>query len=162
MLDDLIRCPNCGHTDKLENFGTIGANEGNCFCNECVAEISIHDNMLVPRSELQKLPVSQTASSGGPGQTTSGGDIGDPARVERFEDMSPRGRLSLMVQEDGDIIVGIIPSSLEEFHTRGLVQTTEFCTLGMGGGQSPNTRKALFDLIKAIEKDNREHPQHRE
>lgn len=83
---------------------------------------------------------------------------GEP--VERFEDMSPRGKLSIMVQDDGDIIVGIIPTSLEA--SRQFVQTAEFCTIGAGGGQSPNTREALRALIHAIKKDNKEYPQYRQ
>ena len=34
----------------------------------------------------------------------------------------------------------------------------EFCTSFGGGGKSPNTRKALIDLMVAIEKDNQETP----
>jgi len=67
-----------------------------------------------------------------------------------------------MQQEDGDIIVGIIPSSMEDFHQKGLVQTAEFCTIGSGGGQSPRTLQALRALMDAIEQDNRTLPQHRE
>lgn len=82
--------------------------------------------------------------------------------VERFEDMSRRGKLSLMEQDDGDIIVGVIPSSLDDFRRKGLIQTAEFCTVGVGGGQSPRTLAALRTLMDAMEADNREAPQHRE
>ncbi len=81
--------------------------------------------------------------------------------VERYEDMSPLGKLSIVIQEDGDVIVGIIPSDLETFETRGFIQTAEFCALGYGGGQSPHTLAALRQLAEAIERDNAEHPQHR-
>ena len=81
--------------------------------------------------------------------------------VERFEDMSPRGVLQVIIQEDGDVIVCGIPGSLEDFNTRGLYQSAEFCTIGAGGGQSPHTRQALLDLFRAMELDNKEHPQNR-
>lgn len=86
-------------------------------------------------------------------------EIGVP--VERFEDMSTRGKLSILVQEDGDIIVSVIPDSLEEFNRRGLFQYAEFCTIGVGGGQSPRTLEALRNLIEAMEADNRKNPQFR-
>lgn len=80
--------------------------------------------------------------------------------IERFEDMSPRGKLILTQQEDGDIVVGIIPTSLEKAR-RHFVQTAGFCTVGSGGGQSPRTLAALVALMDAIEADNREAPQFR-
>ena len=77
--------------------------------------------------------------------------------VARYEDMSPTGKLIVQQQEDGDMIIGIVPDPDEPRH---YVQTVEFCTL-TGGGQSLNTRKALQDLMVAIEKDNQERPQNR-
>jgi hypothetical protein len=86
----------------------------------------------------------------------------DDHRVcERFEDMSPRGKLVLIQQPDGDIIVSIHPSDLEDFNRKGLFQSAEFCTVGTGGGQSPRTREALLELMNAIDEDNRESPQYR-
>ena len=81
--------------------------------------------------------------------------------VERFDDMSARGRLTLIQQDDGDIVVGLIPSSREEFEQKGMMQSAEFCTIGAGGGQSPRTLQALRALMDAIDQDNRELPQQR-
>jgi hypothetical protein len=78
--------------------------------------------------------------------------------VERNDDMSPRNRLVVMQQEDGDMIVGIIPGSMEEFNRMGFSQSVEFCTIGMGGGRSPRTLEALRALMHAIEEDNQERP----
>lgn len=78
-----------------------------------------------------------------------------PKVVERREDMSPDGRLQLIVQADGDIIVHVIPGLETAWYASHAV---EFCCVGAGGGRSPNVRKALMDLYKAIEKDNAENP----
>lgn len=78
-------------------------------------------------------------------------------QVERYEDMSPTGRLVICQQDDGDMIVSIIPDRKESKH---FIQNAEFCTLS-GGGQSLNTRKSLQNLMEAIEKDNQERPQNR-
>lgn len=80
--------------------------------------------------------------------------------VERYEDMSPRGRLRVFKQDDGDMIVRIIPDPKDE-NTKYLGDSAEFCTIGGGGGQSPNTLQALRGLMEAIEKDNAEYPQER-
>lgn len=76
-------------------------------------------------------------------------------RVQRIEDMSPRGYLELYIEEDGDIIV----TSCGMDH--GLVEpgsSVQFCVAGSGGGRSSRTRRALLDLMVAMEKDNEEHP----
>lgn len=86
------------------------------------------------------------------------------ASVERFEDMSPQGRLVLHQQPDGDLIITIVPDP-EDAKRHGLPPlgiSAEFCAVGGGGGQSPHTRKAIIELWRAIERDNAEHPQHRE
>jgi len=72
-------------------------------------------------------------------------------RVKRIEDMSTCGFLCLIQQYGGDIIVAC---------TNSLGETTdvEFCAPGAGGGRSPNTLKALYNLIQAIEQDNEEKP----
>lgn len=75
--------------------------------------------------------------------------------VERIEDMSSRGRLRVIQQDDGDIIVAV--QSMED----GCLQngdSVEFCTGFSGGGKSPNTLNALYALMDAIKKDNLEHP----
>ena len=75
--------------------------------------------------------------------------------VTRREDMSPRGYLKVLQQDDGDIIVAVYPEE------NGLIQpggSVEFCAPGAGGGRSPNTLAALRALMVAIEKDNSERP----
>jgi len=77
--------------------------------------------------------------------------------VERYEDMSPDGRLRLIRQADGDVILAIIPPIGSG---RPMVDV-EFCSIGAGGGQSPNTLRALRDLMEAMRLDNIEQPQKR-
>ena len=73
--------------------------------------------------------------------------------VSRREDMSPRGYLKLIQQDDGDIIVACFSDN-----GNGVIDgqaDVEFCT---SGGKSPATLNALYDLMKAIESDNEHHP----
>ncbi len=80
---------------------------------------------------------------------------------ERVEDMSPDGRLRLFREDDGDIIVSIVPptSKMKGDYSFGLSDMeVQFCSVGSGGGRSEHTRKALFALMEAIEKDNTENP----
>lgn len=75
--------------------------------------------------------------------------------VERNEDMSTRGRLRLIQQDDGDIIVAV--QSMEN----GLLQpgdSVKFCTAVGGGCQSPKTFAALHALMEAIRQDNLDNP----
>jgi hypothetical protein len=76
--------------------------------------------------------------------------------VSRKEDMSPRGQLKLHQDDDGDYYVSVYQDD-----GNGMIvewATVEFCMCGMGGGKSPNTRKALVELAKAMELDNEESP----
>lgn len=76
-------------------------------------------------------------------------------QVTRLEDMSQKGRLFVFQEDDGDLIIGVCEEE------NGLIQPAskvQFCTSFSGGGQSPNTFRALKELMKAIEKDNIEHP----
>lgn len=75
--------------------------------------------------------------------------------VDRIEDMSVRGRLRLIQQDDGDIIVAVQPEQ------DGLIQggdSVEFCVPGAGGGRSTHTLAALRALMDAMERDNLERP----
>jgi hypothetical protein len=77
--------------------------------------------------------------------------------TERREDMSPRGHICIGYDDDGDMLLAVKSSSngdemIDEW------ASVEFCTIGMGGGNSPNTLKALRDLMVAVEKDNLEYP----
>lgn len=71
----------------------------------------------------------------------------------RKEDMSPDGHLSLFVEDDGDVIIEVVGSRVE--NNANFVQ---FCT-GPGGGRSPRVKQALLDLANAIRLDNIETPQ---
>lgn len=73
--------------------------------------------------------------------------------VERFEDMSPRGRLRLLQQSDGDILVCVVsdPNGPDE----GVSPSVEFCT---SGGKSPKTLAALSALMAAMAEDNQDRP----
>ena len=75
--------------------------------------------------------------------------------AERFEDMSPRGRLRLLREEDGDVIICIIPDP--EAHPNQPMMSVEFCT---SGGGSPRTHAALLNLLEAMEQDNRDYHCH--
>lgn len=67
--------------------------------------------------------------------------------VERLEDMSPKGRLRVCVQGDGDVIICLIQDD-------GRMADVEFCTPGAGGGGSRRTWEALRNLVSAMEADN--------
>lgn len=67
--------------------------------------------------------------------------------TQRFDDMSPDGRLQVFLEEDGDVVVGIVKEDI--------IVSVEFCSPGSGGGLSPNTLMALRQLAIAMEKDNR-------
>jgi|WetSurMetagenome_2_1015567.scaffolds.fasta_scaffold49911_1 hypothetical protein len=68
----------------------------------------------------------------------------------RVGDMDTRAALNVYMQDDGDIVVWIGAPFLPQDE----VKNVEFTTVGGGGGRSDNTRKALIELMHAIEKDN--------
>lgn len=76
--------------------------------------------------------------------------------VERNEDMSPTGILRLYQQDDGDIVVAIVPD-LDDMR-RNYRESIEFCAIGAGGGRSPKTLAALRNLMAAMEEDNKDRP----
>lgn len=67
--------------------------------------------------------------------------------------MSQRGRLRVMQQDDGDMIVVVIEDHNSTMG--GNMASVEFCT---SGGKSPKTREALFALMLAIADENAERP----
>lgn len=75
--------------------------------------------------------------------------------VTRLEDMSAVGRLHVMYDNDGDIIVSVQEQTYDELI--GPSRCVEFCTIGIGGGGSPRTYKALQDLMVAMQQDNEDH-----
>jgi len=72
--------------------------------------------------------------------------------VTRLEDMSAVGRLRLLLDGDGDVIIAIYPQTDDELI--GIGESVEFCTIGTGGGGSPRTYKALRNLMEAMAQDN--------
>lgn len=75
--------------------------------------------------------------------------------ASRMEDMSPTGKIQLVLQDDGDVGLSLITESERDGF---MWNSIEFCSPGSGGGKSPETRKALLALMVAIEKDNETEP----
>jgi hypothetical protein len=69
----------------------------------------------------------------------------------RREDMSPDGTLTLMMQDDGDMIVTVWGRGMGDLMRMASV---EFCSPTGGGGRSPNTIMALRTLALAMKHDN--------
>jgi hypothetical protein len=78
--------------------------------------------------------------------------MSDVLVAERFEDMSPRGRLRVLREQDGDVIVCVIPDP--QAHPGQPMLSVEFCT---SGGGSPRTHAALLNLLDAMAQDNEDH-----
>lgn len=80
--------------------------------------------------------------------------------AERFEDMSPRGRLQVLQQDDGDMIIGIVedpngPNDGVMVGVDSFLRFIEFCT---SGGKSPKTLEALRALMFAMAENNADRP----
>ena len=75
-------------------------------------------------------------------------------RYKRVEDMSNNGFVSLLIEDDGDVIITVMEPGKPPFD--GGMVSAQFCTVGHGGGRSPNTRNALLALCHAIKRDNEE------
>jgi hypothetical protein len=76
-----------------------------------------------------------------------------PGEVKRREDMSARGFMRVIIQDDGDAIVAV------HEERDGLVQpgsSAEFCVPSTGGGHSPKTWNALRALYVAMLEDEKE------
>ncbi len=71
---------------------------------------------------------------------------------ERPEDMSPDGLLRVIIEDDGDAIISIVPSKEHR-----IMPSVQFCTYA-GGGRSARVRMAILHLAKAIADDNAERP----
>ena len=74
-------------------------------------------------------------------------------QAERFEDMSPRGRLRVLQQDDGDMLVAVVEDP--DGDHGGILVGVEFCT---SGGKSPKTLEALRNLMRAMAEDNADRP----
>ncbi len=66
--------------------------------------------------------------------------------------MSATGKLRLLIQEDGDVIVAVTDEE-------GRMIDIEFCAPGSGGGRSPKTWRALHALAQAMREDSDPTPQ---
>ena len=75
--------------------------------------------------------------------------------VFRISDAHPTRGLQVTIETNGDVWVKITQdeSNIEESHD--CVSVLEFCT---SGDRSRHTREALYELFKAMEKDNAENP----
>ena len=73
--------------------------------------------------------------------------------VNRIGDMSPDDYINVHRQSDGDVVVTVV--STDRYSQKPTHSTVEFC---VSGGRSPNTIKALNNLIEAIKKDHEENP----
>lgn len=69
--------------------------------------------------------------------------------IKRICDMREGKALELFKEDDGDIIVAVIPEK------GGLSKGVQFCA---SGTQSPRTHRALCELMKAMEADEAEIP----
>jgi hypothetical protein len=69
--------------------------------------------------------------------------------------MHPLTSLNVHLQDDGDVVIWI---GHPRFPMPDGEKEVEFTTIGMGGGRSPHTYKALRELIEAIKRDNEESP----
>ena len=68
--------------------------------------------------------------------------------VTRQDDMGS-GKLRLLRDDDGDIIVSLVLPG------HGFLDV-EFCVPGTGGGKSPRTWRALGELLRAMEMDDKD------
>ena len=84
------------------------------------------------------------------------GGIEKRKRYYRIGDMHHSKALNIWVEQDGDIVLYITEGRIPIDNA-----DVEFCEIGSGGGLSPNVRKALIELIKAIEMDNITNPDSR-
>jgi len=132
---------------EIPNHGCITPELHICFkCRDSMLDVkpfSISDRIQddIAKEEIDKI-----------NQVT----IKSNKMYERYEDMSSDGRLSILQQDSGDIIISIEPSK-EDAHYH--YPSIEFCTCSNGGGQSPTVLEALYELMKAIEMDNQFYPQ---
>ena len=84
-------------------------------------------------------------------------DIKRDTQYTRRDDMSPTDQLQLVLQDDGDVCIGIYKEP-QVSSIGPVILDIEFCTIGTGGGKSPHTMKALRELVLAVAKDNEENP----
>jgi len=71
-------------------------------------------------------------------------------QIARICDMREGHKLQLFVEDDGDIIVSVLP-----VEDRVTFKSVQFC---LSGTQSPKTGMALHNLIKAMQEDEKNLP----
>lgn len=76
--------------------------------------------------------------------------------VGRLGDMSPTASMRVGFDSDSDVFVAVYGDERDSGSVGG-TGSIEFCTR-MGGGRSPKTRRALIELMIAMEADNAEDP----
>jgi len=85
----------------------------------------------------------------------------------RRDDMSQKRTLNVFIESDGDICVFVgeeigkykVSSPMKTYNENEDIAYASVEFVAMGGGmRSPHTRDALINLIKAIQKDNKENP----
>lgn len=72
--------------------------------------------------------------------------------IERAEDMSPDGRLSLCLDAEGDVHIKVFPPTGKEDAYAPSLEFVAHCA------RSPRTVQALRDLMEAMRLDNEERP----
>lgn len=65
-----------------------------------------------------------------------------------------KARVQVSVSDDGDVSLAIFPDPNE----RSFMPGVTFANVGIGGGRSPLTRRALHALAIAVMLDNEQHP----
>lgn len=75
----------------------------------------------------------------------------------RFEDDSPKGKISIAFSDDGDAWIIV----LQDYDPNDFGLSARFRIPMSGGGQSPRVRNALLILAEAIRLDNIDREQHR-
>lgn len=74
--------------------------------------------------------------------------------VDRLESMSPDGMLRLYIEPDNDVIIEVRQTQAHGHElTEPRIASVQICTAA-GGGGSPKTIKALWELAEAMAEDN--------
>jgi hypothetical protein len=150
--ETLLPCPNpaCKKNHGGQSHFTANAGEGRhwvvcqyCFMHgpvcampdECEAAWNALPRPTPAQSTADKLP-----------------DVERNIIYRRQGDMSPDGELQILVEDDGDVILTIRPDGWKGDISKRPA-SVQFCTVGSGGGKSPQTWNALRELARAMRAD---------